>query len=174
MKPVAVFMSLIACCVQGVEVPEGFLLETLATNLNAATALALTRDGRIFIADQTGPVRVWKNGRLLPKPVLDLTGHVDDYWERGLIGVTLHSDFPHTPHLFVVYVAKQPFPHHVISRFTMIGDSADPASELILLEGDDQKTLGGTIPYGHQGGPIRFGADGKLYISIGEQTAGQP
>jgi len=157
-----------------VEVPQGFLVETLATNLNAATAVTVAPDGRVFIADQTGPLRVWKNGRLLAKPALNLTGRVDDYWERGLIGVTLHPGFPHTPHLFVVYIAKQPFTHHVISRFTVIGDTADPASELILLEGDDQKTLGGTIPYGHQGGPIRFGADGKLYISIGEQTAGEP
>ena len=165
---------LITQCVYAVEVPEGFVAEKLATNLNAATALTVAGDGRIFIADQTGSLRVWKNGRLLAKPALDLTGRVDDYWERGLIGLTLHPDFPHTPHLFVVYVAKQPFTHHVVSRFTMIGDSADPASELILLEGDDQKTLGGTLPYGHQGGPIRFGSDGKLYISIGEQTAGQP
>lgn len=157
-----------------VQVPEGFTVETLATNLNAATALAVAPDGRIFIADQTGLLRVWKNGRVLPQPALDLSGRVDDYWERGLIGVTLHPDFPRTPHLFVVYVAEAPFTHHVISRFTMIGEQADPRSELILLEGDDQKTLGGTIPHGHQGGPIRFGPDGKLYVSIGEQTAGPP
>jgi glucose/arabinose dehydrogenase len=157
-----------------VEVPDGFVVETLATNLNALTALTVAPDGRIFIADQTGPLRVWKNGRVLPRPALDLSDRVEDYWERGLIGVTLHPDFPRTPHLFVVYVAKKPFTHHVVSRFTMIGDQADAASELILLEGDDQKTLGGTIPHGHQGGPICFGSDGKLYVSIGEQTAGQP
>jgi glucose/arabinose dehydrogenase len=156
------------------EAPEGFTVETLATNLNAATALAVAPDGRIFIADQTGPLRVWKNGRLLATPALDLTGRVDDYWERGLIGVTLPPDFPHTPHLFVVYVAKEPFTHHVVSRFTMLGDRADPASELVLLKGDDQGTLGGKVPHGHQGGPLRFGPDGRLYIGLGEQTAGEP
>src|SRR5262245_61192880 len=128
MKPLVMLSLLIAHCLCAVEVPEGFVVETLATNLNAATALTVAPDGRIFIADQTGPLRVWKNGRVLPKPALDLTGRVDDYWERGLIGVTLHPDFPHTPHLFVVYVAKAPFTHHVISRFTMIGDFADLAS----------------------------------------------
>ena len=157
-----------------VDVPAGFVVETLATNLNATTAITAAPDGRIFIADQTGPLRVWKNGRVLPRPALDLSDRVDDYWERGLIGVTLHPDFPRTPHLFVVYVARKPFTHHVVSRFTIIGDQADAASELILLEGDDQKTLGGTVPHGHQGGPIRFGPDGKVYVSIGEQTAGQP
>lgn len=159
---------------QSVEVLEGFVVETLAMNLNAATALTVAPDGRIFIADQTGPLRVWKEGRLLPSPALDLSGRVDDYWERGLIGVTLHPDFPYTPHLFVVYVAKEPYPHHVVSRFTLLGDVADPASEFVLLEGDDQRKFGGSVPHGHQGGPIRFGPDGKIYIGLGEQTAGRP
>ena len=158
---------------QSVEVPEGFVIQTLATNLNAATALTVAPDGRIFIADQTGPLRVWKDGRLLPSPALDLSGRVDDYWERGLIGVTLHPDFPHTPHLFVVYVAKEPYPHHVVSRFTLLGDVADPASEFVLLKGDDQRQFGGSVPHGHQGGPIQFGPDGKLYLGLGEQTAGK-
>lgn len=157
-----------------VQVPEGFVAETLATNLNAATALAVAPDGRIFLADQTGPVRVCKDGRLLPRLALDLTGHVDDYWERGLIGLTLHPDFPRTPQAFVLYVAKTPFPHHVLSRFTVIGDQFDAASSLVLLEGDDQRRLGGKVPHGHQGGPLCFGADGKLYVALGEQTAGEP
>jgi glucose/arabinose dehydrogenase len=156
------------------ELPEGFTEETLATKLNAATALAVAPDGCIFIADQTGPLLVWKNGRVLPAPALDLSERLDTYWERGLIGVALHPDFPHTPNIFILYVAKAPFTHHVLSRFTMIGDHVDPASELVLLEGDDQAKIGGKIAWGHQGGPMCFGADGKLYIAIGEQTARTP
>ena len=67
-----------------------------------------------------------------------------------------------------------PIPHHRISRFTARGDVAAAASEVVLLEGDDQRTFGGKVPAGHQGGAIHFGGDGKLYIAIGEQTAGQP
>jgi glucose/arabinose dehydrogenase len=157
--------------VRAVEVPDGFSVETLATNLNAATAFAIAPDGRVFIADQTGPLRVWKDASLRPTPMLDLSDRLDTYWERGLIGIALHPDFPHTPHLFVMYVAKSPFPHHVVSRFTMIGDRAPMSSERVLLEGDDQTKIGGKIPWGHQGGPICFGSDGKLYLGIGEQTA---
>jgi glucose/arabinose dehydrogenase len=154
-----------------VEVPDGFSVETLATNLNAVTTFSVTPDGRILIADQTGPLRIWKNGSIRPAPVLDLSDRLDTYWERGLVGVVLHPDFPHTPHLFVMYVAKTPFPHHVISRFTMVGDRAELSSERILLEGDDQTKIVGKLPWGHQGGPMCFGTDGKLYLGIGEQTA---
>src|SRR5438067_13424204 len=97
-----------------VELPPGFVAETLATNLNAATAIAPTPDGRVFIADQTGKLLVWKRGAVLAEPALIL--HVTDYWERGLIGVSLHPDFPRIPHLFALYVTDRPLVHHVLSR----------------------------------------------------------
>jgi glucose/arabinose dehydrogenase len=157
---------------RAVEVPPGFIAETIATNLNAATAIAPAPDGRLFIADQTGKLLVWKAGRVLDTPALTL--RVTDCWERGLIGVTLDPEFPRAPHLPLLYVTDRPFVHHVLSRFMVEGDRIDPASEKILLEGDDLAKLGGSVPAGHQGGALRFGSDGKLYVSIGEQTAGEP
>jgi glucose/arabinose dehydrogenase len=169
-------LLVVFCCLirstSATELPSGFVQEILATNLNAATAITALLDGRILIAEQTGKLLVWKNGRLLENPALAL--HVTDYWERGLLGITLHPDFPRVPYLFVLYVTDIPFVHHVLSRFTFSGDLADPRSERVLLEGDDQAKLGGKLPWGHQGGPIRFGPDGKLYIALGEQTAGAP
>jgi len=165
-----------APCLAGraADLPAGFVEEMLAERLDAATAIAAAQDGRIFIAEQTGRLRVWKEGRILSANALDLSERIDNYWERGLIGVTLHPDFPRTPHLFILYVAKSPFPHHVVSRFAISGDVVDPSSERVLLEGDDQTRIGGKLAAGHQGGPLRFGTDGKLYIAIGEQTARQP
>jgi len=157
---------------EGVELAPGFVAETIATHLNAASACVSLPDGRILIADQTGRVLVWKNGRMNDQPALNL--HVTDYWERGLIGLALDPEFPRTPHVFVLYVTDRPVVHHVLSRYTLSGDVLDPASERILLEGDDQGQLGGTVPAGHQGGPLRFGPDKMLYLSIGEQTAGLP
>lgn len=156
------------------DLPSGFSAETVASGINAATALTIAPDGRVFFAEQTGALRLFKDDRVLPEPALDIGDRLDNYWERGLIGVTLHPDFPLTPHLFVVYVAKEPFTHHVVSRFTVTGDKVDPASEMVLLKGDDQSTMGGFKPSGHQGGPIRVGPDGKLYIGLGEQTSSQP
>ena len=129
-------------------------------------------DGRVFVCEQPGTLRVVKSNKLLAKPFLALK--VDSFWERGLIGVALDPDFPKNGYVYVCYVAPTPYPHHVVSRFTAKGDVAAPNSEMILLEGDDQRKLGGSVPAGHQGGAIHFGKDGKLYIAIGEQTAGRP
>lgn len=156
----------------GIGLPDGFQVQTIATGLTGVTALETTSDGRVLICEQTGMLRVVRDDKLLAAPALTLP--VEAFWERGLIGVTIDPDFPRTPHVYVCYVAKAPYPHHRISRFTMHGDTADPASETLLLEGDDQRKLGGNLPAGHQGGALHFGPDGKLYIAIGEQTAGAP
>jgi putative heme-binding domain-containing protein len=152
--------------------PQGFKSDIVASGFSGATAFEAAPDGRLFVCEQTGRLRVIKDGKLLAEPFATLP--VDATWERGLIGVTVAPDFPKTPHVFLCYVAAKPFPHHVISRFTARGDVAESGSEKILLEGDDQTKMTGTVPAGHQGGAIHFGNDGKLYIAIGDHTAGQP
>jgi uncharacterized repeat protein (TIGR03806 family) len=154
------------------ELPEGFADKIVATGITGATAMAIAPDGRVFVCEQTGTLRVVKDDKLLKAPFVSVP--VDSSWERGLIGVALHPDFPRTPFVYVCYVAAKPYPHHHVSRFTAEGDVADPDSEVILLKGDDQTKLGGRVPNGHQGGAIHFGKDGKLYVGIGEQTAGLP
>jgi uncharacterized repeat protein (TIGR03806 family) len=154
------------------DLPDGFADATVATGITGATALAVAPDGRVFVCEQTGTLRVVREDRLLPEPFVTLP--VDSFWERGLIGVCLDPDFPRKPFVYVCYVAAKPYPHHVVSRFTAKGDVAEPNSEVVLLEGDDQRKLGGAQPAGHQGGAVHFGKDGKLYVAIGEQTAGAP
>jgi glucose/arabinose dehydrogenase len=152
--------------------PADFEWQTVATGLTGSTALAAAPDGRVFVCEQTGTLRVVKDDRLLPEPALRLA--VDDQWERGLIGVTVDPQFSENHQIYVVYVAREPYPHHCVSRFTLEGDLANAGSERLLLEGDDQTKLGGNVPAGHQGGAVHFGADGKLYIALGEQTAEAP
>jgi putative heme-binding domain-containing protein len=154
------------------KLPAGFELTRVVGGLTAVTALAIAPDGRVFVCEQTGALRVVKGGQLLPEPFLTL--RVDSQWERGLIGVALDPDFTVNGFVYVNYVAIDPYPHHRISRFTARGDVAAAGCELVLLRGDDQRRLGGVVPAGHQGGALHFGGDGKLYIAIGEQTARQP
>lgn len=152
--------------------PDGFFAVRVAGDLTGAVGMSIASDGRVFICEQTGTLRVVKRDVLLPLPFLSVK--VDSLWERGLIGVALDPLFPERPYVYVNYIPPDPYPHHRISRFTAKGDVAEPGSEVVLLEGDDQTKLGGSVPAGHQGGAIRFGKDGKLYIGIGEQTAGAP
>src|SRR5262245_34428717 len=85
--------------------PRAFRADVVANGLTGATALEVSPDGRIFVAEQTGTLRVIKNGKLLAKPFVKLP--VEATWERGLIGVTLAPDFPKTPHVYVCYIAAK-------------------------------------------------------------------
>src|SRR5262245_39218273 len=120
----------------GADLPPGFAKEKVAVGISGATGMAVADNGTIFVCEQTGTVRVVKQRKLLDQPFITID--VDDYWERGLIGIELHPGFPQPPFVYVLYVAGKPYPHHRISRFTAKGDLAEPGSELILLKGDNQ------------------------------------
>jgi uncharacterized repeat protein (TIGR03806 family) len=151
---------------------DGFVEEKVAQGITGAVALAIAPDGRIFICEQTGALRVVKGGSLLPEPFVTLD--VDSRWERGLIGVTLDPHFPDQPYVYLHSVPAKPYPHHRISRFTAKGDVAEPGSEKILFEGEDQNKVVSPVPWGHQGGALHFGPDGKLYFGFGDQRTGAP
>ena len=159
--------------VRPLDLPAGFAQQVVADGLDAAAGMCVLPDGRVLICEQTGALRVVKDGELLPEPALRLA-NLDTLWERGLIGVTPDPAFAENGFIYCVYVAKEPFTHHRVARFTLAGDAVADGSETILLRGDDQATLGGGVPAGHQGGGIQFGPDGTLYAVFGEQTAGEP
>ena len=155
-----------------ITLPHGFRSEDVARGITGATALTVAADGRVFVCEQAGKLRVIKDRALLSEPFLSVDA--DYTWERGLIGVALDPDFAGNFFVYVCYVTPRPFVHHRISRFTARGDVALAGSEFVLFEGDDQAKLGGSVPNGHQGGAIHFGVDGKLYVALGDQTAGAP
>lgn len=84
-------------------------------------------DGRLFICEQGGRVRIVKNGALLPAPFLTLPVHAAG--ERGLLGVAFDPDFLNNQHVYVYYTAISPVYHNRISRFTASGDVAAEGSE---------------------------------------------
>lgn len=155
-----------------INLPDGFQVETIATGITGAVALETLPDGRVLICEQSGDLRVVENNTLLPKPMVTLP--VEFNWERGLIGVTVDPNFTDEPFIYVCYVVSEPFTHHVVSRWRVDRNHVVEGSEEVLLLGDDQSKMGGSVPAGHQGGAIHFGPDGCLYIGIGEQTAGIP
>ena len=146
--------------------PSGFTEVPFGTGLAGPTAMELAPDGRIFVAEQGGSLRVIDNtGNLLPTPFVTVT--VDSSGERGLIGVTLDPAFASDQFVYVYYTATTPVVHNRISRFTANGNLAVPGSEVDLLDLDPLSTAAN-----HNGGGLHFGLDGKLYVGVGENANG--
>jgi glucose/arabinose dehydrogenase len=142
--------------------------ESWVTGLSSATAFAQAPDGRLFVTQQGGALRVVKAGVLLATPFLNVT--VDPSGERGLLGVAFHPNFASNGHIYVYYTTTSGGTHNRISRFTASSANPDVAaagSELVLV---DLPALSGAT--NHNGGALHFGVDGKLYVGVGDNANG--
>jgi glucose/arabinose dehydrogenase len=144
------------------KVPTGFTDSRIA-QVNNPTAMAIAPDGRILVAQKGGKLRVIKNGKLLSKPFLTVT--TDSQFVRGLLGVTFDPNFSTNRYVYIFYTATSPTLHNRVSRFTANGDVAVAGSEKVLL---DLPAIPDPNQGGHYGGSLRFGADGKLYVGVGD------
>ncbi len=122
-------------------------------------------DGRLFVCEQGGTLRVIKNGALLPTPFLTVT--VNSAGERGLLGIAFDPNFAGNQFVYVYYTATTPTIHNRISRFTASGDVAVAGSETVIFELDNLSSA-----TNHNGGAIHFGPDGDLYAAAGENANG--
>lgn len=123
--------------------------------------------GRLFIIEKYGVIRVMENELLLIEPFLNIDDRVNDNGnEMGLLGFAFHPDYEQNGYFYVNYTGSGGDTR--ISRFHADGNVADPNSELVLL------TIG--QPYeNHNGGAVAFGADGYLYLGLGDGgLAGDP
>jgi len=145
--------------------PAGFTETPVATGLASPTAMAFAPDGRLFVAQQGGALRVIKNGALLGPPFVSLT--VNSSGERGLLGVAFDPNFATNNWIYVYYTATTPAIHNRVSRFTANGDTALAGSETVILELNNLSSA-----TNHNGGAMHFGPDGKLYIAVGENANG--
>ncbi len=144
----------------------GFAIAEVAGNLLQPTALQEAPDGRLFVSEQSGSVKIISADGSQTSLALKL--NVDFRGERGLVGLVLDPNFSANGFVYAYYTALPiggVIRNHV-SRFTVSGNTIDPASEfpLLLL---DPLIPGNTI---HNGGTMRFGVDGKLYISVGDNA----
>jgi glucose/arabinose dehydrogenase len=163
---VALVLALVPAAIPAATVPPGFTDSVHASGLSSPTAMAIAQDGRIFVAQQGGALRVIKNGTLLPTPFLTVS--VNSSGERGLLGVAFDPNFGENRYVYVYYTTSNSPIHNRVSRFTASGTNPDVAApgETILL---DLENLSAT---NHNGGAMHFGADGKLYIAAGENAVG--
>jgi len=147
--------------------PTGFTETSLTGALVNPTALAFAPDGRAFVTEQEGRLRVVKNGALLATPFLTVS--VNASGERGLLGVAFDPQFTTNGYVYIYYTTSSSPIHNRVSRFTANTSNPDVAAggETVLF---DLPALSSAT--NHNGGAIHFGNDGKLYVAVGENANG--
>ncbi len=143
----------------------GFTVGIYASGLSSPTCLAWSPDGRLYVGQKNGFVRVYQGSTFQTNFV---TVQCDTNSERGLLGIAFDPNFTSNHYVYIYYTTNAlslnapPTPKNRVSRFTELNQVALPGSETILL--DNIASDAGN----HNAGCLRFGADGKLWITAGD------
>ena len=165
--------------------PSGFGDSVVFSGLTNPTSVRFSPDGRVFVTEKSGFLKVFDSlNDPTPTTVVDLRSEVDDYWDRGLLGLALDPSFPASPYVYLLYTYDAP-PGQIapvwndacpsppgpttdgcvvtgkLVRLQLSGDMAVGSQVLISNEWCQQYPS-------HSVGDLGFGPDGKLYASAGE------
>ncbi|MCE3280962.1 MAG: glucose/sorbosone dehydrogenase [Bacteroidetes bacterium] len=148
-------------------------LKLVVSGLTGPVAMECPKDGakRIFICEQTGKIKIIKNGKVTSKAFLDVGSKLDGvnkiYSEKGLLGLAFHPKYKTNGKFYIYYSAPEKdkkFDHKgVVVQYTVSSnpDLADAASAKVILEIQQPES-------NHNGGQLAFGPDGFLYIGLGD------
>jgi glucose/arabinose dehydrogenase len=138
------------CVLSGQSPPAGDIAASYPT------ALAFAPDGRLFYAERSGTVRVWQGGanKVFASVPVSTSG------ERGLLGLAISPTFAQDRFVYAFYSDANGSTQHVIRWRDCAGTGMNPQVLLNFPAGGDCC---------HKGGRIAFGADGKLYVTLGEE-----
>jgi glucose/arabinose dehydrogenase len=161
---------------------QALAYERVVEGLNPSAVFAFAPDGRIFVGELAGNVRVVENGVLLPAPFAHLD--VNSIGERGLLGLALDPNFASNGWVYA-YHSVETNPADLegpksgrLTRLTASGNVAVPGSATVLLGTVAGAPSCAEVPVGsdcvpidsvsHMGGSLRFGPDGFLYLGTGD------
>jgi glucose/arabinose dehydrogenase len=156
----------------GADVAPGdidFGLDLVADGFDRPVQVVDAGDGgeRLFVVEQSGRIRVVRDGQVLPEPFLDISELVSCCGERGLLSVAFHPDYADNGAVFVDYTDTNG--DTVVARYHVAAndpDRADPASAEVILRVDQPAA-------NHNGGLLLFGPkDSYLYIGLGDGGGG--
>lgn len=141
--------------------------EPVAEGFNQPVDLTHANDGTgvLYVAEKPGTVRMITDSERVEEPFLDITDRVGSSgYEQGLLGIAFPPDYAESRVFYVYYTNRAGYT--VVSRFLVADNNiADPESEQVILHQEQ--------PYpNHNGGQIRFGPDGYLYIALGDGGSG--
>lgn len=133
-------------------------VETLATGLDAPSALAATADGRIFVAQGSGDVSVWQGGQILSTPAVRLSD-VQRVSGMGLVGMTLHPEFATNGRVYMACMGRSRN-GALVNRIIRFRELNNVFGEAAVILEDPVAVVSSRPPR------IRFGPDRKLYIAF--------
>ncbi|MDF2655022.1 MAG: hypothetical protein K0R19_1496 [Bacillota bacterium] len=137
-----------------------FEAQIIAEDLNIPWAMDISKDGRIYFTERPGTLRMIQNGKLYPEPIMTFREPFTSQGEGGLLGIALDPDFLQNHFIYVMH--------------TYLEDNQTYNRVIRLIEQDNRafidQVLIDRIPGSlvHNGGRIKIGPDGKLYISTGD------
>ncbi len=141
-------------------------LQSIASGLSRPVHLtAPAGDPRLFIVEKIGRIRIVQNGQLLATPFLDIRSKVSGGNEQGLLSLAFHPQYASNGFFYVNYTNTSG--HTRVERYRVSSNAnlADPNSATVILAQDQ--------PFSnHNGGHLLFGADGMLYIPLGDGGSG--
>ncbi len=151
---------------------SGFVIDTvIGSGLQAPLDFCFLADGRVLIANRAGDVSIYAGGA----PVtIGTVPSVESGGERGLLSITSDPDFDQNGFIYVYYSSSlDAFMH--LDRFTCTGALSSPGSTSVSFATASRRVILAAIPdnaFNHNGGSTRFGPDGKLYQTIGDDAVG--
>lgn len=147
--------------------PTGFQNEIVLNGLQQPVYLAQLPDDRMLVLTKTGNIYIFDPTQIPAVPTLYLSiANIETDRERGLTSIAIDPDFETTSNIYVYYTHRTS-KRNRISRFLHQGASADPASEVLIWQDNEDWS-----DCCHYGGGIGFGPDGKLYLTTGEEFDG--